>query len=403
MASLELRNENYRVVFRYGGQKFARSLRTSDQQQAVLALARLEDNLRRLELGTLAIRDGADIPTVLLSSGASQQRPSVKRVPLLGELLDLYLGSIPDESLELGTVKMLGIHIRHLKRHLGVRTRPNSIDHEILQAFVNKRALEKGIRGRNVGAVTIKKELTTLRAAWSWATDMGLVESVLPSGKRLWFPKRDEKPAFKTWDEIVRVLERAKLDEDQAKEYWDCVYLNQSELAHLLSDIDARPTLPFVCPMIATAAYTGARRSELVRCLLSDIDFDAGRILLREKKRVRGQRSMRSVPIAPALEKILTKWLDVHPGGIHTFALSGEGLTLSQAHKYFVSALTNTKWSVLPGWHCLRHSFISNCASKGVDQRMIDDWVGHQTDSMRRRYRHLFPTEQRKALAAVFA
>ena len=88
MASLELRNENYRVVFRFGGQKFARSLNTDDRRQADLALARLEDNLRRLKLGTLALDPGADIPTILLSSGAISQRPKVKRVTLLGELLD---------------------------------------------------------------------------------------------------------------------------------------------------------------------------------------------------------------------------------------------------------------------------------------------------------------------------
>ncbi|MEZ6150377.1 MAG: hypothetical protein R3C09_09665 [Pirellulaceae bacterium] len=38
-----------------------------------------------------------------------------------------------------------------------------------------------------------------------------------------------------------------------------------------------------------------------------------------------------------------------------------------------------------------------------VDQRMIDAWVGHQTEEMRRRYRHLFPHKQTSELARVFA
>jgi integrase len=41
------------------------------------------------------------------------------------------------------------------------------------------------------------------------------------------------------------------------------------------------------------------------------------------------------------------------------------------------------------GWHVLRHSFVSLCANRGVDQRLIDEWVGHATEDMRRRYRHL--------------
>ena len=43
-------------------------------------------------------------------------------------------------------------------------------------------------------------------------------------------------------------------------------------------------------------------------------------------------------------------------------------------------------WGVLRGWHCLRHSFISNCAAQGIDQRMLDQWVGHTTEEMRRRW-----------------
>lgn len=54
MASIEQRGCSFRVVFRYRGRKFTRSLLTADERQASATLARLEDNLRRVELGTLA-------------------------------------------------------------------------------------------------------------------------------------------------------------------------------------------------------------------------------------------------------------------------------------------------------------------------------------------------------------
>jgi site-specific recombinase XerD len=57
---------------------------------------------------------------------------------------------------------------------------------------------------------------------------------------------------------------------------------------------------------------------------------------------------------------------------------------------------------VLRGWHVLRHSFASNLAAKGVDQRFIDEFLGHQTEAQRRRYRHLFPHQQRQVLCQVF-
>ncbi|MEM6799407.1 MAG: tyrosine-type recombinase/integrase [Planctomycetota bacterium] len=75
---------------------------------------------------------------------------------------------------------------------------------------------------------------------------------------------------------------------------------------------------------------------------------------------------------------------------------------LDTARYRFNKALAGSKWSKLPGLHVLRYSFASNLAAGGVDQRIIDEWMGHQTEEMRRRYRHLFPDQQREALSSVF-
>src|SRR5262249_42267683 len=78
-------------------------------------------------------------------------------------------------------------------------------------------------------------------------------------------------------------------------------------------------------------------------------------------------------------------------------------LTKDEANDHFRRTLAGSKWEALRGWHVLRHSFISLCASKGTDQRLIDEWVGHTTEDMRKRYRHLFPSTQRKAMRSVWA
>lgn len=57
---------------------------------------------------------------------------------------------------------------------------------------------------------------------------------------------------------------------------------------------------------------------------------------------------------------------------------------------------------MIRGFHTLRHSLVGALAARGVDQRLIDEWVGHTTEEMRRRYRHLEPDLQRQALRAVF-
>ena len=130
---------------------------------------------------------------------------------------------------------------------------------------------------------------------------------------------------------------------------------------------------------------------------MNDLDFDAGTITIREKKRDRSREmKFRTVPMADVLGRVLRAWLDEnHPGG--PFTLCGQGgspFTRQMMTKAFRSAVKGSRWQVVQGYHVLRHSFASNCAMKGVDQRDIDSWMGHQTEAMRRRYRHLFESQQ---------
>jgi integrase len=64
--------------------------------------------------------------------------------------------------------------------------------------------------------------------------------------------------------------------------------------------------------------------------------------------------------------------------------------------------LSKSKWSKLKGFHVLRHSFASICAMRGVPEAIIDSWLGHQTEEMRRRYRHLYPEQTQAAMANLF-
>ena len=64
------------------------------------------------------------------------------------------------------------------------------------------------------------------------------------------------------------------------------------------------------------AAHTGARRSEMIRAERQDVDFEAGIITIREKKRVRGKVTTRRVPMSSRLKEALAalsarKWTAV--------------------------------------------------------------------------------------------
>jgi integrase len=57
---------------------------------------------------------------------------------------------------------------------------------------------------------------------------------------------------------------------------------------------------------------------------------------------------------------------------------------------------------MIRGWHVSRHCFNSCCAAAVVDRRLIDDWVGHTTEKIQKRYRHLISSIQKLAIRGVF-
>jgi integrase len=241
----------------------------------------------------------------------------------------------------------------------------------------------------------------------------GLVTGTFPH-RGLKYPKTTEKPPFRTWDEIERQIQMGNLGTAEQRDLWDCLYLTPPQIEELLAFVKDHANHDFLYPMFVFAAHTGARRSEMLRALIADIDFIDETVLIREKKRARGQRTNRRVPLSAFLVEVLREWLKCHPGGQSLFCHSlevvrsrktrveYEPITRDESHDHFQRTVAGSKWKVLRGWHVLRHSFASDCAVAGVDQRFINAWMGHQTEEMVRRYQHLRPDKQREALALVF-
>lgn len=214
-----------------------------------------------------------------------------------------------------------------------------------------------------------------------------------------------------------------------------------NEIEELLAFVKRTAIQPWVYPAFCFAAHTGARRSEILRARLADLDLEVGTVRVHEKKRAHDRRTTRRIPLSPFLTQVLRDWLSVHPGGpylftqqLHVFrskkrsrttghkgektrekSLRGRlagvtersqpghaPLTKDEIHDHFKRTLADSKWAVLRGWHVLRHSFASNAAMQGGDQRIINAWLGHQTEEMVQRYRHLFPDQERHAITLVF-
>jgi integrase len=431
MATLQVRNGSYRVQFSYNRKLHNFTLGRVTADEADSKCRQVDYLLMRLKQGFITLPDGTDIVAFIEHDGQPPKVvavPNQRKVVTLAVLRDRYLETHSNGSLEASTLYTCRIHFKHLDGILGEGITLSDLTLATLQSYVNKRA-------RKVSPATIRKEMATFRAAWNWGRLHNLTIGDFPN-KGLKYAKLCQQPHFMTYEQIDR---QVKAGGDI--KLFESLYLQLDEIEDLLATIKASDSQPFLCPMVTLAAYTGARRSEMLRMRIEDIDFENQIVKIREKKRSHSENTYRHVPLSLMLIQTLKDWLQVHPGAPYLFCLStvvaksnkrsrttghksgkdrakttagrlasvktrepvsNQPLTRDEVHDHFKRALKDTKWSRVRGFHVLRHSFISACASRGVDQRLLQEWCGHMDAKTSRRYAHLYPSTQKETLRSVF-
>jgi integrase len=429
VASIQKKGDAWYCQFMYLGTRHTFTIGKVDDDEAGTVKGKVEYLLMRIKQHLIDVPPGCDIVTFVEHDGKPPADPTPAEAPAqlltLAQLRDDYL-KLHTEVLDPRTVADMKGHWKHLARLLNESTEAETLALPALQEYVLGRAQE------GVEAATAKKEIVTLRTGWNWGVRMGLLQGAFPN-RGLRFPKGREKPPFMTFAEVER-----RVAAGESKDLWESVFLTRPETDQLLQGVEQRAQHPWVYPVFCFAAHTGARRGEMLRVLVTDVNLQADTVLIREKKRRRDvHESTRRVPLSPRLKEVLTQWIAVHPGGSHLFshgalvsrsrttghrsektrATTSRGrmsavrprtqaaessLTRNEISDHFHRTLAGTKWEKLKGFHVLRHSFVSNCAAAGVDQRLLDSWVGHTTEEMRRRYRHLIPSIEQQAIKQVF-
>jgi integrase len=429
MASLEKRGRNWRVLFRHQGQKRSMNLGGVSKSDAEGYRTSTEELLELLERGVVALPEAHSLEEFLFHRGKppAKLQPAVQSENIsLTELRSRYFIS-QQTRLEQTTLDGISLHFDHLERIIGRQKSLATLTRNDLQQYVETRGAEwidperyaklrkkrvkpksRFVKARTAGQperpkrhpspATIKKELVSLRTALNWARRTLGFPSEFP-GAGLEYAKIEESLPFMTFAEAKRRIKSG----DSADRVWECLYLQPEEIDDLLRHIQTQPVGAWVHPMVCVAAHTGMRRSEIVRILVSDVDFETGAITIREKKRDRKKLTTRQVPLSQKLLKVLLDYAGRRGNGVQFFCLAdGIPILPRSAHTFLQRALKKSEWSVLRGWHIFRHSFISALASNGIDQRLIDDLVGHQTEEQRRRYRHLYPNVKHEAIRSVF-
>lgn len=425
MATLRQDNRTrcWAVRFYWNGEQHQRTCGTKRKSVAIRTLATVEETLEDLKRHKAVvpadlsrplqldwILSGGKLETGALVNGETNGK-SVLRKPKSDRFGDICEAYLADQAQKQDTT-LIGerVHIKHLKGVLRSKTPLGQIGLDKLKQYKARRKHQQH-NGKFTSDTTIRKELVTFRQIWMWAKNNEHVKTRCPlvteSGRWIiQFEKRAEHERFRTWDEIERRIKRGGLSKEETEELWKGLYLDQSQVMELLTQVQETARHDFIFPMFAFTAYTGARRSEIIRSRIDDIQFDTNQILIRERKRRKDKKeTTRLVPLHPKLRSIMTDWLEYHPGGPYTIQCPKRmprrkplnefaGLTVDQAHRHFEATLKKSKWSVVTGSHVLRHSFGSNLIRTGkVPSDTVAKWMGHTTMEMRELYQHLFPQD----------
>lgn len=157
-------------------------------------------------------------------------------------------------------------------------------------------------------------------------------------------------------------------------------HLTPSEVERILDVVKAGPNPQRDYCLICMCFIHGCRVSEIRRWRLSDIDLQNGNVFVHRLKN--GFSTIH--PLYARERKALTEWLEVrkHYRGAESewLFLSNRGNKLSRQRIYWLlrnySEAANLDVHAHP--HMLRHGCGFALADKGVDTRLIQDYLGHK-------------------------
>jgi integrase len=222
---------------------------------------------------------------------------------------------------------------------------------------VNERRIDDlvlGLEDDNKAAGTINKRLAALSKMLRFAYRRGYIER-------------------------MPVIERKK--EPQGRMRW----LSEEEEYRMLGKFHAMGK-PFIADFCKILIDTGMRTGELFKLRGRDVDISGVNfqrmIHLWETKNGKS----RSIPVTNRVYEILCRYKTSNDALLFTFKQH----TLNRAWKQMKTELgMDDDKEFIP--HCLRHTCASRLVQRGVDIRVVQEWLGHSSIQTTMRYAKIAP------------
>jgi integrase len=376
------------LSFSYRGRRYKRSAGTKSKSAAERSQRIIDGRVEELNSGLVSLPQGVTVPAFVFD-GRTTSAPGAENPISLSDFAKRYEEETAPPNKLQSTHKTEKTHLAHLKKFArSKRIRYlQEADSEFFEGYKRWR-LRDGVK-----KATVNREMNTLRSALNWAVRMGLLQANPFSNVR-WLKEDTSHMRFRTGDELKQMAESGRHSKEEIAEARRWRYLTEEEIGRLLDLARGSGLHVF----LTVVAYTGARFSEVHGLKWADVDLDHGQVTIRGRKGSRTEvESPRQIPIHRKLKGVLQQHAENARG---SWVFADEHRKLIAKHVFYKrlgQLVKGTEFEGI-GFHCLRHSFISCLVARGTDQRMIDGIVGHSTEAMRRRYRHLYPDDKEAAV-----
>ena len=161
--------------------------------------------------------------------------------------------------------------------------------------------------------------------------------------------------------------------------------LSKDQIKKLLS---CTTNLKHKC-MLALVYSSGLRNGELINLKLIDVHFDTKQLFIRGAKGKKDRVTLLSDKIIIALKQYLKKY---NPNDYLFQGAKGEEYTQSSLRKVLKNSLKKAKLPLSYRVHDLRHSFATHLLEQGVNLRIIQVLLGHNSSKTTEIYTHVSKT-----------
>lgn len=386
------------IQFHYRGKPYKISLGTITDTQAKAVRERTQRRLTEVKSGILQPpSDGSDLAEFFVRGRLVTQSTKTEENhngpgPDFETVCDTYLKS-EEARISRNYLSTKRIHLSNFSEFLGPRVRRPLSELKLsdIEDYANRRREE-------VAAKTVNDEISTFAHLFEYAIRHGyLAKNLAKEVPR--FKEEGSLKKFRTLKEIQEEIARGGYSDSEANELYESCHLTGEEIQELLGICKEKD--PWLYPLLATIAFTGIRRGEATRLEWQHVDF-ARRILRVGSRKQSTKKELvgRDIEMHEKLVAVLKEYLKTCKGR-YVFHENGQPINPPDLHSRWGALVKGTKFDNLSGYHVLRHSFASNLAAQGVDQRIIDTFMGHQTEEMRKRYQHLFPERKNEAIHSL--